>query len=151
MLTQFPESHTWENQHTGLSTGTHCSAGCEPGKPAPNPYAIRHCGCHRWRLFQKEGFLLLSTHTASWSWQGRKQLWSTREMKTGLFSVHQTLSTTSLRQTSAKQRHSLLLEYDYMTFDSVPLRPANNSLVFCNHSNLIYIRRSLLYHIYMMW
>lgn len=149
MLTQFPESHTWEN--TGLSLEPSAVLDFEPGKPAPNPYAICHCGCHRWRLFQKEELLLLSTHTALWSWQGRKQLWSTREMKTGFFSMHQTLSTTSLRQTSAKQRHSLLLEYDYMTFDSVPLRPANNSLDFCNHSNLIYIRRSLLYHIYMMW
>lgn len=149
MLTQFPESHTWENQHTGLSTGTLCSAGCEPGKPCD--LALRLSQVKTISALQKEELLLLSTHTASWSWQGRKQLWSTREMKTGLFSMHQTLSTTSLRQTSAKQRHSLLLEYDYMTFDSVPLRPANNSLDFCNHSNLIYIRRSLLYHIYMMW
>lgn len=56
MLTRFLESHTWENQHTGK--GTLCSQlepsvvlDCEPGKPASKPYAIPHCGCHRWRLF----------------------------------------------------------------------------------------------------
>lgn len=39
---------------------------------------------------------------------------------------------------SVKQLHSLLLEYDYVMFDSVPLRPANDSLDFCTHSDLIY-------------